>query len=71
MTHRGDWMLLFNILETAMVISGRVSTCDSTLHWEIRLLVFQSHYPDTVQTSPCPILLVRSTGQSSDKYELL
>ena len=29
----------------------------------------QAHYPDTVLTSPCPILLMPSTRLGSDKYQ--
>ena len=31
----------------------------------------QSHYPDTGQTSPCPILIMLSARLGSDKYKFL
>ena len=42
-------------------------------HWETRLLasrpdISQSYYPDTVLTTPCPILVIPNTSLSPDKH---
>ena len=69
--------LLFYLLATFKIISGRVPTCLNFMvlpHWETRLLTPQpsyptrSYYPNTVLTGSCPILLILSTRLGSDKY---
>ena len=75
--------LLFYVLETSMVISGRVLTSDSAHSWwlyraaalghqaagTVTCYPTQSHYPTTEQTSPCPMLIMPSAGLGSDKYQ--
>ena len=60
-------LLLFYVLATSVVISGRVQTCDSAHSWQLYSAALlrdqatstmtwyptQSHYPDTQLTSPC------------------
>ena len=73
---------LFYILATSKVISRWVPLCGSfnvivlpplgdqatsTMTW----YPTQSHYPDTGQTSPCPILIMSSAWLESKKYQFL
>ena len=66
----GYCLLLFCVLATSEVISGRVPTCDSAHSWwfnsaaplgdqATRTMIWyctQSHYPDPEPISPCPVL---------------
>ena len=70
-----SWLFEFYVLETSKSISGWVPTCDSAysccfivlLHWgkqaasTMTQYLSWSHYPDTVLTSLCPILLMLSS----------
>ena len=63
-----------------MVVSGQVTTCDSVHSWQwysaaplenqaavtMTRHPIQSHYPDTVLTSPCPILVTQSARLGID-----
>ena len=58
--------LLFYILETFKVISGRVPTCDRVHSWRFYSAaplgnLNQSHYPDAEPNRPCRILIMPST----------
>ena len=80
---RSHVYLLFYILTTFKVISGGVPTCDSALtlglnsashlgnHATSTMTRYptQSHFPDTEETSPCPILIMPRTRLGSDKYQ--
>ena len=65
-------LLEFDVLTTSKVISGWVPTCDSVHSWRLysaaplgsqaasnmtRYLT-QLHYPNTVPTNPCSILII-------------
>ena len=66
--------LLFYVLTIIKIISGWVPTCDGVHTWRLYSATqlrdqtadtmtrypTQSHYPDNVLTSPCPILLMQS-----------
>ena len=65
------------------IISERVLTCDSAHSWQLYSAVplgnramstmawylTQSHYHDTEETSPCPVLIMPSTWLVGDKYQ--
>ena len=46
-------------------------TTRTMTHYPIPSHPTQSHYPDTVRTSPCPILVMPSARLGSDMYTLL
>ena len=76
-------LLLFYVLATSKVISGRVLTCDSVHSWRLYSITpmgnhafstvtwyrTQSHYPYTEPTSPCSLLIRPNTWLESDKYQ--
>ena len=78
-------LLLFYVLGTYKVISGRVSTYDSVQSWQLysasslgyqttiimTCYPTQSHYPDTEPTRPCPLLILPSARLGSDKYQFV
>ena len=69
--------LLFCILATSKIISGRILTCDSVHSWwhysaaisTMTCYPTQSHYPDTEPISPYLILIMPSTWLGSNKYQ--
>ena len=78
------WILEVYILPTSKVIAGWVPTCDNAdslwcLYSAAQLgnqvtgtmnqYPTESHYPDSEQRSPCPILLMLSARLGSDKYQ--
>ena len=70
--------MLFHVLTTSKIISGRVPTCDVIMlpHWKTRPTaprpgIPPSHYPDNESTSHCPILIMTSTWLGSNKYQFL
>ena len=68
------YVLLFYVLATSKVISGRVLICDSAHSWRLcsatslghqavgtmTCYPTQSHFPDTEPISPCTILIMPS-----------
>ena len=78
-------LFLLNAQATSKVISGWAPTFDSLLSWRLHSAAplgshavstmtwypTQSHYPDTEQISPCPILIMPSTWLGSDMYQFV
>ena len=76
--------MLFYILTTTKVISGRVPTMTVHTHGDFHNVApygnqaassitqnpTQFHYPDTVLINPCAILAMLSAMLGSDKYQL-
>ena len=77
------WLLKLCILATSKVISQRVVTCRSVHSWWLYSAALlgnqatstmtkyptQSHYPDTVLTSPCPVLIMPKARLESDEFQ--
>ena len=73
--------LLFYVLASFKVISGRIPTCDSAHSWRLysaaslghqvagtmTFYITQSHYPNTELTSHCLIRIMPKTKLGSDK----